>query len=106
MASSKKTQVKAGVPERRRGQEMGDKRTTKDKTLEAKEQTPAARGRRKTASKFYADDSSQVVGSRGEAPRDNSPSAPAAVPTNMKLGESDGEREFKARQKAKVKRQK
>jgi hypothetical protein len=100
MATSKKVQGKAGVPERRRGQEMGDERSAKDKTLEAREQTPAARGRRKTASKFYADDSSQTTGSRGESPRDNSPSVPAAVPTDTKLGESGGERGFKARQKA------
>lgn len=100
MATSKKVQAKAGVPERRRGQEMGDERSAKDKTLQAQEQTPAARGRRKTASKFYADDSSQTTGSRGESPRDNSPSIPAAIPTDMKLGESDGEREFKTRQKS------
>jgi hypothetical protein len=106
MASSKKAQSKAGVPERRRGQQMGDERSAKDKTLEAKEQTPAARGRRKSASKFYADDSSQMTGSRGEAPRDNSPSIPAAVPTGTKLGESGGERSFKARQKAAGKKRK
>jgi hypothetical protein len=101
MATSKKVQAKAGVPERRRGQEMGDERSAKDKTLRAQEQTPAARGRRKTASKFYADDSSQTTGTGGEAIRDNSPSVPAAVPTEMKIGESDGEGEFKARQKSK-----
>src|SRR5919206_2948596 len=100
MAKSSKTQTKAGVPARRRGQQMGDERSAKDKTLEAKEQTPAARGRRKTASKFFADDSSQMTGSRGEAPRDNSPSTPAAVPAGTKLGESGGERGFKARQRA------
>ncbi|PYS77173.1 MAG: hypothetical protein DMF67_12975 [Acidobacteria bacterium] len=99
MATSKKAQSRAGVPARRRGQEMGDERTRKDKTLEAGEQTPAARGRRKSASKFFADDSSQTTGSRGEAPRDNSPSVPAAVPTGEKLGESGGERNFKAGQK-------
>jgi hypothetical protein len=40
-----------------------------------------------------------MTGSSGEAPRDNSPSVPAATPTNTKLGESGGEREFKARRK-------
>ena len=100
MATSKKVQSKAGVPGRRRGQEMGDERSHMDKTPEAEGQTPAARGRRKSASKFYADDSSQMTGGRGEAPRDNSPSVPAAVPTGTKLGESGGERSFKARQKA------
>jgi hypothetical protein len=104
MATSKKVQGKAGVPERRRGQEMGDERSAKDKTLEAKEQTPAARGRRKTASKFFADDSSQMTGSRGEAPRDNTPSVAAAAPTGTRLGETGGERAFKARQKGAGKR--
>lgn len=104
MAASKKTQSRAGAPARRRGQEMGDERTQKDKTLEAKRRTPAARGRRKGASKFFADESSQMTGSRGEAPRDNSPSVPAAVPTGEKLGESGGEKQFKAAQKAAAKK--
>jgi len=99
MATSKKAQNKAGVASRRRGQQMGDERSAPDKRTESEEQTPAARGRRKAASKFFADDSSQTTGSRGESPRDNSPSVPAAVPTDTKLGESGGEREFKARQK-------
>ena len=99
MASSKKTQSKAGVPARRRGQQMGDERSQPDKTLEAKRNTPALRGRRKAASKFFADDSHQQTGTRGEVPRDNSPSVPAALPTGVKQGESGGEREFKRRQK-------
>ena len=99
MATSRKTQAKAGVPEKRRGQQMGDERSQPDKSAESKKQTPAARGRRGDANKFFADDSSQMAGSGGEAPRDNSPSVAAAVPTNTKLGESGGEREFKARQK-------
>jgi hypothetical protein len=103
MVTSKKAQSKAGAPARRRGQQMGDERSQPDKTREAKKQTPALRGRRKAASKFYADDSSQQVGSDGEAPRDNTPSVPAAIPTGMKVGESDGERIFAQRQKAVVK---
>lgn len=101
MATSKKAQSKAGVPAQRRGQQMGDERSAKDKTLGAKEQTPATRGRRKEANKFFADDSSQVTGSRGEAPRDNTPSVSAAIPTGEKIGESGGEKVFKARQKTK-----
>ena len=97
---SKKTQSKAGVPARRRGQQMGDERSQKDKTLEAKEETPALRGRRKAASKFYGDESYQQTAARPEAPRDNTPSVSAAIPTGAKLGESGGEREFKQRQKA------
>ena len=101
---SKKTQSKAGAPSRRRGQQMGDERSAPDKTREAKAATPALRGRRKAASKFFADDSAQQTGTSGEAPRDNSSSVPAAVPVGDKLGESGGEREFKARQKATKKR--
>jgi hypothetical protein len=99
MTTSKKTQAKAGVPTKRRGQQMGDERSPADKTQEAQRDTPALSGRRKAASKFYADDSTQHTGTRAESPRDNSPSVPAAVPTDMKIGESGGEAEFKARQK-------
>jgi hypothetical protein len=100
MATSKKAQNKAGIPARRRGQQMGDERSAPDKGTESKQKTPALSGRRKDANKFFADDSSQMTGSRGETPRDNSPSVAAAVPTNVKLGESGGEREFKTRQKS------
>jgi hypothetical protein len=100
MATSKKAQVKAGVPAARRGQQMGDETSSRDKKEFAEERTPALRGRRKDANKFFADESAQQVASRGEVPRDNTPSVPAAVPTNTKLGESGGEREFKQRQKA------
>ena len=100
MATSRKTQAKAGVPEKRRGQQMGDERSKPSKIDEAQKETPALRGRRKAASKFFADDSFQQTGTRGEAPRDNSPSVAAAIPTNVKQGESDGEAEFKARQKS------
>ena len=97
---SRKTQAKAGVPEKRRGQQMGDERSQTSKVQEAQEETPALRGRRKAASKFYADESLQSTGTRGETLRDNTPSVPGAVPTQGKIGESGGEAEFKARQKA------
>jgi hypothetical protein len=100
MATSRKTQAKAGVPEKRRGQQMGDERSKPSKIDEAQAETPALRGRRKAASKFFADDSYQSTGTRGEAPRDNTPSVPAAIPTDVRQGESGGEAEFKARQKA------
>ena len=103
MATSRKTQAKAGIPEKRRGQQMGDERSRPSKTDEAQRETPALRGRRKAANEFFADDSFQSVGTRGEAKRDNSPSVPAAIPTGVKQGESDGEAEFKARQKASTK---
>ena len=100
MATSRKTQAKAGVPERRRGQQMGDERSQPSKTDEAQKETPALRGRRKDANKFFADDSFQSVGTSGETKRDNSPSVPAAIPTDVKQGESGGEAEFKARQRS------
>jgi hypothetical protein len=100
MATSRKTQAKAGVPPRRRGQQMGDERSKPAKIDEAQAETPALRGRRKAASKFFGDDSYQSTGTRGETTRDNTPSVPAAIPTNTKIGESGGESEFKARQKA------
>lgn len=101
---SKKAQSKAGIAEKRRGQQMGDERSAPDRTLDAKTATPALRGRRKNASKFYGDESSQQVGSDGEAPRDNTPSVPAAIPTGTKLGESGGERVFKERQNRRAKK--
>jgi hypothetical protein len=107
MATSKKAQSKAGIPARRRGQQMGDERSQTEKTTEVKKQTPVLRGRLKSASKFFADDSSQTIASGGDgSPSDNSPSVSAAVPTSEKLGESGGEKSFTQRQKAKVKRQK
>ena len=39
MATSRKTQAKAGVPEKRRGQQMGDERSKPSKIGEALEQT-------------------------------------------------------------------
>ena len=100
MATSRKAQAKAGAPAQRRGQQMGDERSKPSKTDEAQADTPALSGRRKAASKFFADESSQRAGASGESPRDNTPSVPAAIPTNKKIGESGGEAEFKARQKA------
>ena len=97
--ADEKAQSKAGIPEVRRGQEMGDGRTNQGNKLEdAEDGTPALSGRRDEASQFFADDSSQKVGTRGETPRDNTPSVPAAIPTGEKLGESGGERAFKERQ--------
>ena len=103
MATSRKTQAKAGVPEKRRGQQMGDERSKPSKTDEAQRETPALRGRRKAANKFFADESFQRTGTSGETPRDNSPSIAAAIPTGVRQGESGGEAEFKARQKAATK---
>jgi hypothetical protein len=103
MVTSRKTQAKAGVAEKRRGQQMGDERSKPSKIDEAQSATPALRGRRKSVNKFFADDSAQRTGTSGETPRDNSPSVAAAIPVGVKQGESDGETEFKARQKAALK---
>ena len=98
--ASRKAQSKAGAPAARRGQQMGDERSTNApaKQARAKTETPAARGRRREANKFFADDSAQQAGANGERPRSNSPSTPAAVPTGKKLGEPGGEKAFKQRQ--------
>lgn len=103
--ASRKAQAKAGVPSTRRGQQMGDSRSTNTpaKQEQSKQNTPAARGRRKSTNKFYADDSAQQTGSNAARPRSNSPSIPAAHPTGTKLGESGGERIFKQRQPKKGK---
>jgi hypothetical protein len=97
--ASRKSQSKAGVPAVRRGQQMGDERSGgASKQEESKAATPALRGRRKDANKFFADDSAQQAGAEGDRPRSNSPSVPAALPTGVKLGEPGGERAFKRNQ--------
>jgi hypothetical protein len=97
--TTKKAQSKAGIPANRRGQQMGDDKTNSPNKLSAaKQNTPALRGRRKAANKFFADDSQQAVGGNAARPRSNSPSTPAAVPTNVKKGESGGEKIFKQQQ--------
>ena len=97
--ASRKAQEKAGAPATRRGQQMGDARSTNTpaKQQQAKDNTAALRGRRKDVNEFFADDSAQQAGSNAARPRSNSPSIPAALPTGTKLGESGGERTFKRR---------
>jgi hypothetical protein len=97
---NKKAQSKAGIAANRRGQQMGDGRSNNSpsKQEEAEANTPALRGRRKDANKFFADDSSQQTGSDAATPRSNSPSIPAAIPTGIKHGEPGGERVSKQRQ--------
>jgi hypothetical protein len=91
--ATKKAQTKAGIPARRRGQQMGDDKTNSpNKQNEAKQNTPALRGRRKDANKFFADDSAQQGGSDAATPRSNSPSVAAALPTGVKQGVSNAER--------------
>lgn len=102
--ANRKAQSKAGIPANRRGQQMGDERSNSPvKQEEAEENTPALRGKRASESAFFADESSQQVGSNAARPRSNQPSLPA-MPTNVKKGESGGERVFKQRQAGKAKK--
>jgi hypothetical protein len=96
--SSKKDQHKVGTPRKPRGQQMGFAGNP-DQNREAMKETPALRGRRKKATKMFADESSQHVGGDAATPRSNTPSLPAAIPTGKKLGETGGERAFKQREK-------
>ena len=98
MMATKKDQHKVGAPQKPRGQEMG-RGDDKDQNREAKSDTPALRGRRKKENEHFADKSSQHVGSDAATPRSNTPSVPATLPANTKLGESGGEKEFKQRQR-------
>lgn len=95
--SSKKEQSKVGRKERPRGQQTGFAGNP-DQNREEMKNTPALRGRRKSANKMFADESAQQVGSDASKPRSNTPSIPAAMPTGVKLGESGDERAFKKRQ--------
>jgi hypothetical protein len=100
---NKKAQSKAGIAANRRGQQMGDERSNNPNVMEeAKADTPALRGKRKDTSKFFADESAQHTGSDAATPRSNTPSIPAAIPTDVKKGESGGEKVFKARQAKKT----
>lgn len=98
--ATKKDQHKAGAPQKPRGQEMGRGRD-RDQNREAMADTPALRGRRKKESEFFADESAQHVGGNAARPRSNQPSIPATLPAEKPLGQSGGEKEFKARQKSK-----
>ena len=96
--SSKKDQHNVGTPRKPRGQQMGFAGNP-DQNREAMKETPALRGRRKKATKMFADESSQHIGGDAVTPSSNMPSLPAAMPTGKKLGETGGERAFKQRQK-------
>ena len=100
MSSKKEQQRKVGSKRKPRGQQTGFVGNP-DQNREEMKNTPALRGRRKGASKMFGDESAQQVGSGAAKARSNQPSLPAALPANTKLGESNDERAFKARQKAK-----
>lgn len=100
--SSKEDQSKAGIPERRRGQQTGEgdmpTPSMADQNLEDMADTPAMSGDRPEANKMFADDSSQHFGSDAVTPKGVSPSTTAAIPSGQPLGQSGGEKEFKQRQ--------
>ena len=97
--AARKDQHKVGIRSKPRGQQMGTAGAP-DQNREAQAETPALRGRRKSANKMFADKSSQHVASDPSKPSANSPSVPA-MNTAKRKGESGGERVFKARLKAK-----
>jgi hypothetical protein len=97
MSTKKEQQQKAGAPQKPRGQEMG-RGDDDDQNRQEMASTPALRGRRKSANKMFADESSQHVGNDAATPRSNTPSLPAAMPTGVPLGETGGEKAFKRRQ--------
>lgn len=91
---TKKDQHTVGTPVKPRGQQTGFAGRN-DQNREEKDDTPALRGRRKSANKMFADASSQHVGSDSTKPSTNSPSVPAM---NVKAkGVSGGETQFKER---------
>lgn len=96
--ANKKDQHKVGTPTKPRGQQTGFAGNA-DQNREAMKETPALRGRRKNATKMFADESSQHIGGDASTPSSNTPSVPAAAPTGKKLGETGGERVFKQRLK-------
>jgi hypothetical protein len=86
---------KVGIPSKPRGQQTGYAGNP-DQNREEMDETPALRGRRKSANKMFADKSSQHVGSDSTKPRTNQPSTPAMTPSTPK-GQSTAERSFKQR---------
>ncbi len=93
---TKEEQSKAGIPQKRRGQQMGDA-SAPDQNREEMKDAAALRGQRAEEGGHFADESTQQTGSDSVAPRSTAPSVPAAAPSGQPLGESGGEREFKQR---------
>jgi len=89
-----KDQHRAGIPEKRRGQQTGFVGNP-DQNRQEMDKTPALRGRRKGENKMFADASEQHIATDATKPSTNSPSIPAAVP-DVK-GDTGGERVFKRR---------
>lgn len=94
--ASRKEQQKVGRPAKPRGQEMG-RGADRDQKREAKAETPALSGRRKSENKMFADKSRQQMTGDGATPRSNQPSTPAQN-SGGHVGETGGEIAFKRRQ--------
>ncbi len=94
--TEQRDQHEVGIPERRRGQQMGDKRSVLQHRDEAEwAETPEISGDlRASESDFFGDESSQHFGGDPVTPDHNSPSTPGAIPTGQPLGQSGGERFF------------
>ena len=93
--ASKKDQHKVGIASKPRGQQTGFAGNP-DQNREAKAETPALRGRRKTANKMFADKSSQHQGTDAAKPKSVAPSIPAQQGGGH-VGETGGEIAFKRR---------
>ena len=92
---NKKSQSKAGIREKRRGQQMGTKGKP-DQNRKEMDDTPSLRGDLKRRNQMFADGSTQHTGGDAVTPRMNSPSTPAVTSGGNK-GESGGEAGFKRR---------
>ena len=90
-----KDQHKVGTKAKPRGQQTG-MAGAPDQNRQQKKQTPALSGRRKNASKMFADKSAQNVGGDAVTPKTASPSTVVAKTAEHK-GETGGETAFKAR---------
>ena len=89
-----KDQHTVGTPAKPRGQQTGFAGHP-DQNREAMEETPALRGKGKSANKMFGDASRQHIGSDSSKPMTNSPSVPAM---NVKgKGGQGGEGAFKRR---------
>lgn len=93
--AKKKDQHKTGIPAKPRGQQTGFAGNP-DQNRQAMDETPALRGNRKGANKFFGDKSRQNETGDSVTRRSNQPSTPAMNSASRK-GESGGEKLFKQR---------
>ena len=94
--TSRKNQQKVGIPAKPRGQQTGFEGNPDKARVAKEEETPALRGRRKTANKMFADKSSQQTATDASKPRSNTPSVPAQIGGGH-VGETGGELAAKRR---------